>query len=103
MFGYPPFHRIIRIQMKDHNAVRVQALATQLQIHLTKIFGKRVSAVIVPPIEMVQAYTIRELVLRIENGANLAEAKRRMKEAIDYICSIPSNKNSKIILDADPQ
>ena len=103
MFGYPPFHRIIRIQMKDHNAVRVQALATQLQIHLTKIFGKRVSAVIVPSIERVQAYTIRELVLRIENGANLAEAKRRMKEAIDYICSIPSNKNSKIILDADPQ
>ena len=102
MFSYPPFYRVIRLQMKDHNAVRVQTLATQLQIHLTKIFGNRVSAVIVPSIERVQAYTIREIVLRIESGANMTEAKRRIKEAMDYICSIPSNKNSKIMVDVDP-
>jgi primosomal protein N' (replication factor Y) len=103
MFNYPPFYRIIRLQMKDHNALRVQDLAVQLQQHLVKIFGNRVSAVIVPSIERVQAYTLRELTLRIENRANMTEAKRRIKEAIDYICSIPSNKNSKIIVDVDPQ
>ena len=103
MFNYPPFYRIIRLQMKDHNALRVQDLAVQLQQHLVKIFGNRVSAVIVPSIERVQAYTLRELTLRIESRANMTEAKRRIKEAIDYICSIPSNKNSKIIVDVDPQ
>ena len=103
MFNYPPFYRIIRLQMKDHNALRVQDLAIRLQQHLVKIFGNRVSAVIVPSIERVQAYTLRELTLRIENRANMTEAKRRIKEAIDYICSIPSNKNSKIIVDVDPQ
>lgn len=103
MFNYPPFYRIIRLQMKDHNALRVQDLATRLQQHLVKIFGNRVSAVIVPSIERVQAYTLRELTLRIESRANMTEAKRRIKEAIDYICSIPSNKNSKIIVDVDPQ
>ena len=102
LFQYPPFHRIIRLQMRDHNAVRVHKAATQLQAYLTRIFGERVSGVIVPSVERVQAYTLRELTLRIESSANINEAKRRLKEAIDHIWSIPSNKNVKIIIDVDP-
>ncbi|MBQ6790994.1 MAG: primosomal protein N' [Paludibacteraceae bacterium] len=101
-FQYPPFHRLIRVQMRDHNSSRVAAFALQLQQHLTRIFGKRVSAVIVPSVERVQAYTLRELTLRIEQGANMVEAKRRIKEGIDYIGSMKSNKNVKIIIDIDP-
>ena len=103
MFQYPPFHRLIRLQMKDHNGVRVHTCATQLQGYLKQIFGNRVSAVIVPSIERVQAYTLRELTIRIESGANIQEAKRRVKEAIAHIWSISSNKNVKIIADVDPQ
>ena len=102
MFHYPPFHRIIRIQMRDHNAARVQAVAMQLQAHLKQVFGARISSVIIPPVERVQAYTIRELNLRIEQGANISEAKRRLKESIDYILSNSSNKNVKLIIDCDP-
>lgn len=102
LFQYPPFHRIIRLQMRDHNAVRVHKVATQLQVYLTRIFGERVSGVIVPSVERVQAYTLRELTLRIESSANINEAKRRLKEAIDHVWSIPSNKNVKIIIDVDP-
>ena len=102
MFHYPPFHRVIRLHLKDHNSDRVQAAAEQLQAYLKQIFGNRVSAVIVPSIERVQAYTLRELTLRIESGANMAEAKRRVQEAIDHISSMKSNKNTKIIIDIDP-
>ena len=31
LFHYPPFHRLIRITMRDHNGAKVQAAATQLQ------------------------------------------------------------------------
>ena len=102
LFHYPPFHRVIRLHLKDHNSTRVQAAAEQLQAYLKQIFGNRVSAVIVPSIERVQAYTLRELTLRIESGANMAEAKRRVQEAIDHISSMKSNKNTKIIIDIDP-
>ena len=102
LFNYPPFYRVIRLQLRDHNGVRVQTAALQLQNYLQKIFGRRVSAVIVPSVERVQAYTIRELTLRIENNANITEAKRRLKLAIDHIWSILSNKNVKIIIDVDP-
>lgn len=102
-FHYPPFYRVIRLQLRDHNGVRVHQTATQLQTHLTRIFGERVSGVIIPSVERVQAYTIRELTLRIEQGANMNEAKRRLKEAIEQIISISTNKNVKIIVDVDPQ
>lgn len=101
MFRYPPFHRIIRIQLRHAKQLQVQDTASQLQTHLNKIFGSRVSAVIIPSIERVQAYYIREVTLRVEQGANIAEAKRRLKEAIEYISSISSNKNVKIIVDVD--
>ena len=101
LFRYPPFYRVIRLQLRDHNGVRVHRTATQLQTYLTRIFGERVSGVIVPSVERVQAYTIRELTLRIEQGANIAEAKRRLTETIDQVWSVPSNKNVKIIIDVD--
>ena len=101
-FHYPPFHRLIIMQMKDHNGVRVHTYACQLQEYLNRIFGARVSGVAIPPIERVQAYTLRELVVRIEQGANIAEAKRRIREAIDYVSSISTNKNVKTIVDVDP-
>jgi len=102
MFRYPPFYRLVRIQMRDHNGALVHRLATVLQAYLTKIFSTRVSAVIVPSVERVQAYTIRELNLRIEQNANIAEAKRRLQEAITYIYSMKSYRNVKIIIDVDP-
>lgn len=103
LFHYPPFHRLIRVTMRDHNGVKVQAATTQLQTHLMRIFGSRVSAVIIPSVERVQAYYVRELTLRIEQGANINEAKRRLKEAIDYILSVSSYKNMKVVVDVDPQ
>jgi len=102
LFNYPPFYRVIRLQLKDHNGVRVHRVATELQTYLTRIFAHRVSGVIIPSVERVQAYTLRELTIRIESTANMAEAKRRMKEGIEHICSMKSNKNTKLIIDIDP-
>ena len=103
LFNYPPFYRVIRLQLRDHNSARVQRVTSELQACLAHIFGHRVSGVIIPSVERVQAYTIRELTLRIEQGANINEAKRKLQQAIDQVFSISSNKNTKIIADIDPQ
>ena len=102
LFNYPPFYRVIRLQLRDHNGVRVHRVTAELQSYLARIFGPRVSGVIIPSVERLQAYTIRELTLRIEAGANMAEAKRRINEAMERVFSIPSNKNTKIFVDVDP-
>ena len=102
LFNYPPFYRVIRLQLRDHNGVRVHRVTAELQSYLARIFGPRVSGVIIPSVERLQAYTIRELTLRIEAGANMAEAKRRINEAMERVFSIPTNKNTKIFVDVDP-
>ncbi len=102
LFNYPPFYRVIRLQLKDHNGVRVHRVATDLQTYLQRIFAHRVSGVIIPSVERVQAYSIRELTIRIESTANMAEAKRRLREGIEHIFSMKSNKNTKLIIDIDP-
>ena len=101
MFKYPPFHRLIRLQIRHANVQFLQAATMQLQAHLFRVFGERISAVIVPTIERVQAYYIRELTLRVEQGANIAEAKRRLKQTIEYCMSLPACKGIKIIVDVD--
>ena len=102
MFNYPPFYRLIRLQLRHAKQQQVHLAAAELQTYLTRIFGPRVSGVIIPSVERVQAYYIRELTLRIEQGANMAEAKRRVREAIAYVSSVSSGKNVKIIADVDP-
>ena len=102
LFNYPPFYRVIRLQLKDHNGIRVHRVATDLQTYLQRIFAHRVSGVIIPSVERVQAYSIRELTIRIESSANMTEAKRRLREGIEHIFSMKSNKNTKLIIDIDP-
>lgn len=101
LFKYPPFHRLIRLQLRHAVGSHVEAAAMHLQAHLFRIFGARVSTIIVPPVERIQAYHVRELTVRIEHGANITEAKRRLKEAMEYILSLPICKGVKIITDVD--
>ena len=101
LFHYPPFHRMIRLELRHHDRTKVEHAAESLQQRLNRIFGSRVSAIIVPSVERVQAYYIRELTLRIEQGVSLTEAKKRLHEAITYVEAIKTNTNIKIIIDVD--
>lgn len=102
LFRYPPFYRLIRVHIRHANSQRAQEAATFMQQYLYKIFGDRVSAVITPSVERVQAYYLRELVLRIENKAPIAEAKRRLQEAMDFLASATITKGVHVHLDIDP-
>lgn len=102
LFNYPPFYRVIRLQLRHREASCTERAAETLQTRLQQIFGTRVSAVIMPTVERVQAYHIRELTLRVEQGASMTEAKRRLREAMDYVTAQKVFMNVKIIADVDP-
>lgn len=102
LFNYPPFCRLIRLRIRHANNIRVHEATTYLQQYLQQVFGKRVSAVIVPSVERVQAYYIREITLRIENQAPIAEAKRRLQQTIAYLMANSIAKGIQITIDIDP-
>jgi primosomal protein N' (replication factor Y) len=102
LFNYPPFCRLIRLRIRHANNIRVHEATTYLQQYLQQVFGERVSAVIVPSVERVQAYYIREITLRIENNAHIAEAKRRLQQAITHLMTNSIAKGIQITIDIDP-
>ena len=102
MFRYPPFHRIICIQLRHHDVSHVEQAASALQERIQLIFGGRASGVVVPSVARVQAYHIRHILLRIEQRASLSKAKQRLHEAIEYIQTQETGKNIQIIVDVDP-
>lgn len=102
LFNYPPFCRLIRLRMRHANNTRVHEATTYLQQYLQQIFGKRTSAVIIPSIERIQAYYIREITLRIEQNAPIVEAKRRLQQAITHLMANSIAKGIQITIDIDP-
>ena len=102
LFHYPPFHRLICVQLRHHDAKRAEEAASILQQRLSLIFGNRVSGVVVPSVARLQAYHIRHVLLRIEQGASLSGAKQRLRQAIDYTLSQQEAKGIQILIDVDP-
>ncbi|MEE1253473.1 MAG: primosomal protein N' [Paludibacteraceae bacterium] len=102
LFNYPPFCRLIRLRIRHANNIRVHEATTYLQQYLQQVFDKRVSAVIVPSVERVQAYYIREITLRIEQNAPIVEAKRRLQQAITHLMANSIAKGIQITIDIDP-
>jgi primosomal protein N' (replication factor Y) len=101
LFNYPPFYRTICVQLRHAKAATAQAAAAALQARLRQVLGPRVSEVVVPSVERIQAYYIREINLRIENNSRIAEAKRLLSDAIRYMVSLPDYKSIKIIVNVD--
>lgn len=101
-FKYPPFYRVISLQLRHQNAVRVQATAEILRKQLAEFFGMRVSPVIVPSVERMHAYYLRELTIRLENNNSVTEAKRRLRDITDRVLTSSSCKGVQIITDVDP-
>ncbi len=102
LFHYPPFHRLICVQLRHHDARRAEKAASILQQRLSLIFGNRVSGVVVPSVARLQAYHIRHVLLRIEQGASLSGAKQRLRQAIDYTLAQQEAKGIQILIDVDP-
>lgn len=102
LFHYPPFHRLICVQLRHHDARRAEEAASILQQRLSLIFGNRVSGVVVPSVARLQAYHIRHVLLRIEQGASLSGAKQRLRQAIDYTLAQQEAKGIQILIDVDP-
>ena len=102
LFCYPPFHRLVCVQLRHHDTLRVETAARVLQQRLTLIFGNRVSAVVMPSVARLQAYYIRHIILRIEQGASLNGAKQRLRETVDYTYAHKDAKGVQIIIDVDP-
>lgn len=102
LFKYPPYQRLIMLTLRHRDLGRLEAAATLLQQRLQQSFGERVSGVIIPSVTKISNQWVRQIRLRVETTANIAQAKALVKEHITFVQRQDKSKGTIILPDVDP-
>ena len=101
-FFYPPFYKIIEINLKNKNENILQNSSERLASDLREIFKERVLGPEYPIIKRIYNYYLKRITLKIERNTNDKKVKDRILEVIDNFYSDPYNKSTRINIDVDP-
>ena len=102
MFYFPPFHRLMMITLRHRDERRLEHCSRVLMQALQDIFGTRVSSVITPQVARRNNQYIRQLRLRVEQGANIRHAKQLLRECIHLVLQQTDCKGTVVFVDVDP-
>ena len=103
MFCFPPFHRLIVLSLRHRDERRLERGSVVLMEALRKVFGARVSGVITPLVSRRQNQHIRQLRLRVEQGANVQRAKQLLRAELNAFLRQSDGKGTVVAIDVDPQ
>jgi len=102
LFRYPPFCHLICVYLKHRDDTVVNAAATALGNMLRSWFGDRVLGPDKPSVARVKTLNIRKIVLKLENGIDLAKARLYLRKAQTAIMQEQGFKTVQIYFDVDP-
>ena len=101
LFNYPPHCRLIYVYLKHRDERVLEHLAEEMARLLRQVFGHRVLGPDMPPVARVQAMCIRKVCLKLEAGANMAEARKRLLDIQRYLVAKPEYKAAIMYYDVD--
>jgi primosomal protein N' (replication factor Y) len=102
LFNYPPYNRLIGITLKHKNQPKLDEAAQQLVVLMRKSFGNRVLGPEYPAISRIRNYYHKNVLLKIENNASIAEAKNILNTIIERMSNHTDYKSIRFIVDIDP-
>jgi len=102
-FKYPPFYRIINLNVKHKDPEIVYHQAAWLANELRKQFGDRVIGPETPLISRIRNYYIRSIMLKFEkDGIAINKAKIVIRDVITQFQTTKLSKGSVVQADVDP-
>ena len=102
-FKYPPFYRIINLDIKHKDPEVLYNQANYLGNELRKHFGERVIGPESPLISRIRNYYIKSIMLKFEkDGISIVKAKAILKEVIVQFQTTKLSKGCIIQPDVDP-
>ncbi len=103
LYAYPPFYRLINIDLKHKDQQASANAAARLAVLLREQFGARVLGPEVPLVGRVRNQYIHSIFLKIERkGVSIAKVKDAVKELIHFFSAHKENKGVRIQVDVDP-
>ncbi len=102
-FKYPPFYRIINLDIKHKNPDILYNQAEYLATELRKNFGDRVIGPEVPLVSRIRNYYIKSIMLKFEkDGISINRVKAVIRDIITQFQTTKLSKGSIIQPDVDP-
>ncbi len=101
-FHYPPYVRLIRLSLRHRDAAVLRQAARTLGADMRAVFGPRVFGPNDPLVSRIQNLFIKDILLKIEPGASLGEAKQRLRQLANRLLSDPAHRQLRLSFDVDP-
>jgi primosomal protein N' (replication factor Y) len=101
-FNYPPFSRMVRINIKHKERSLLNHYSEILGHDLKELFGKRVLGPESPVISQVQLWYIKTILIKIEREKPPIKAKQLITEAIERVEKEKGASSLRIAVDVDP-
>jgi primosomal protein N' (replication factor Y) (superfamily II helicase) len=103
-FNYPPFSRLIHIniQHKD-DKVAAAAAAYMAALLRDKLGAKRVLGPVIPPVGRIRTYYHQNIMLKLEKTGNLVgQTKQLLRKSTEMIVGKPGWSTVRVAVDVDP-
>jgi primosomal protein N' (replication factor Y) len=101
-FHYPPFYRLILVRLKHRDFKILNKAAAELATDLRVTLGKRVLGPEYPLVARIKNLYIKQILIKIERGPNVASFKEKIKKHIEEFQKIPTNRQVRVVVDVDP-
>ena len=101
-FRYPPYCRLIVVYVKHRTDALAEVAAQEMAFRLRQWFGGRVLGPDKPGISRVKSLSIRKLVLKLENGLNMAEVRKYLALAQQQMLQDKRYASLQVYYDVDP-
>ncbi len=101
-YGYPPFTKVIMINLKHKDAALADRGAVVLASALRNVFGERVLGPERPFVSRVANWYLQTIMLKVEAGASMKKVKDLLRQTYEYACADPSLKGAVVYYDVDP-
>ncbi len=102
-YGYPPFTRLVYINLKHRNERELDNLALIYSTRLRELFGNRVYGPTRPPVARVQSMYLRQIMLKFELNASMKKIKDILRELQGSLnASNPAMRSMMLNYDVDP-
>lgn len=101
-FNYPPFSRMVRINLKHKDLSQLNIFAAWLGKELKAAFGRRVLGPESPVISRVQFWYIKTIIIKVEREKPPAKAKKLISEAIERLYHEKGTSSLRVAIDVDP-
>jgi primosomal protein N' (replication factor Y) len=101
-FKYPPFYRIVEVQLQHKDEGYLNQAADDLAAGLRQTLGKRVLGPEFPIVSRIKNLYLKNILIKLERTQETHLLKDKIAAAIDFFRTQSQFKAARVVVDVDP-